>query len=119
MSSFLIKLKNYNTKHRQINFVGAFLYIWGKYEKIMTTAELKLNLFRQIDTLDESRLEELLGIMSNYIASYNDLEEWSLLSEQQQKSILSAIEEADENKLVPHSTVVKKAQKKLANALQG
>ena len=43
----------------------------------MTTAELKLNLFRQIDNMDESHLEELFGIMSNYIASRNDLDEWS------------------------------------------
>ena len=85
----------------------------------MTTAELELNLFRQIDNMDESHLEELFGIMSNYIASRNDLDEWSLLSEQQQKAILSAIEEAEADKLVPHETVIEKAQKKLANALQG
>jgi len=69
--------------------------------------------------MDESHLEELFGIMSNYIASRNDLDEWSFLSEQQQEAILSAIEEAEANKLVPHETVIEEAQKKLANALQG
>jgi predicted transcriptional regulator len=100
-------------------YLSELFCIFGKNEQTMTTAELKLNLFRQIDNMDESHLEELFGIMSNYIASRNDLDEWSFLSEQQQEAILSAIEEAEANKLVPHETVIEEAQKKLANALQG
>lgn len=84
----------------------------------MTTAELKLTIFRQVDTMDEDHLEELYGIMSNYIASKNNLEEWTSLSEQQQRGILSAIEEAETNKLVSHKKVMEKAHKKLSNALQ-
>ncbi|HHV87024.1 MAG TPA: hypothetical protein GXX42_14640 [Petrimonas sp.] len=100
--------------------MNKFVENWGRFlnGKSMTTAELKLNLFRQIDTMDENRLEELYGIMSNYLASQNNLDEWSLLSEQQQKGILSAIEEAEANELVSHKKVMERAHKKLANALQ-
>jgi hypothetical protein len=33
----------------------------------MTVSELKLRLFHQIDTLDKSRLEEVYGVLTNYI----------------------------------------------------
>jgi len=44
----------------------------------MTVSDLKLKLFRQIDSLEKDRLEELIGVVINYFngqidASINDL----------------------------------------------
>jgi hypothetical protein len=39
----------------------------------MSTAELKLKLIRKIDTLEKSKLEEVYGILINFINQDNDL----------------------------------------------
>lgn len=83
----------------------------------MTTAELKINIFRQIDTMDKGRLKEVYGIIKNLTSSDNDIDEWTLLSEKQQKGILDAVDEANAEKLVSHDEVMSKAYEKLGNAL--
>ena len=57
----------------------------------MTVSELKLRLFRQIDNLDKSKLEELYGVVTNYINSKKDLSEWDKLSDFQKRGLLDAI----------------------------
>lgn len=83
----------------------------------MTTAELKLNIFRKIDALESNRLKELYGLISNFTASENDVDEWTLLSEEEQTGIINALEEADSGKLVSHKNVMNKAYKKISNAI--
>ena len=37
----------------------------------MTVSDLKLKIFRQIDSLEKNRLEELYGVLSNFINDQN------------------------------------------------
>jgi hypothetical protein len=39
----------------------------------MTVSDLKLKLFRQIDTLEKSKLEEIYGVLINYINGQKDI----------------------------------------------
>lgn len=85
----------------------------------MTTAELKLQIFRQIDSLDQKRLEELYLIMNKLIDPRPNISEWEQLTEQQQQGILDAVKEAKAGYLVPHEDVIKKARSKIQNAIHG
>jgi hypothetical protein len=82
----------------------------------MTVAELKLKIFRQVDSLEKSRLEELYGVMLNYINSQKDLDDWTKLSTEQQQGIIDAIEEIDAGKGIPHETVMTNIRRKFSHA---
>ena len=51
----------------------------------MTSAELKLNIFRTIDKLKKSQLDELSGVISNYVQGQQGLDDWEKLSESEKK----------------------------------
>jgi len=82
----------------------------------MTVAELKLKIFRQVDSLEKSRLEELYGVMLNYINSQKDLDDWTKLTTEQQQGIIDAIEEIDAGKGIPHETIMTNIRRKFSHA---
>lgn len=82
----------------------------------MTVSELKLRLFRQIDTLDKSRLEEVYGVLTNYINGQKDISEWDKLSDNQRHGILNAIEEVESGDGIPNKVVLDKFRKKYSHA---
>jgi hypothetical protein len=82
----------------------------------MTASDLKLQLFRKIDSLDNNKLEELYGVVANFINGQKDLSEWESLLESQKQGIFDAIEEIESGKGIPHSTIVNKYRKKYSNA---
>ena len=81
----------------------------------MTVSELKLKLFRQIDTLEKSKLEEIYGVLINYINGQKDLSEWNKLSENQKSGIFDAVSEIEEGKGIPNAVILKKFRKKYSN----
>lgn len=81
----------------------------------MTVSELKLKIFRQIDALDESRLEELHGILINYMNGQNEVGDWEKLSDSQKEGIYHAIDEIDAGKGIPHEHVIAEIRKKYSN----
>ena len=81
----------------------------------MTVAELKLKIFRQVDSLEKSRLEEFYGVMLNYINSQKDLDDWTKLTTEQQQGIIDAIEEIDAGKGIPHETVMRNIRRKFSH----
>jgi len=82
----------------------------------MSTAELKLKLFRQIDSLDSHKIKELYGVVMNYFNSQNNEEEWESLSDKEQKGIEEAIRELDSELGINHAEVISKYRKKYSNA---
>ncbi len=99
---------------RSVDMKGNFC-IFGK-RQIMTVSDLKLKLFRQIDSLEKDRLEELYGVFLNYINGKKDLGDWNELTEEQKKGIVEAIDEIDAGKGIPHSKVIASIRKKYTNA---
>ena len=82
----------------------------------MNTSELKLKLFRQIDSIEKSNLEDLYGVLMNFINSKKDINDWLNLSDNQKQGIVDAIEEVDSGKGIPHNNVISKFRKKYSHA---
>lgn len=80
----------------------------------MTEADLKLKIFRQVDSLEKNRLEEVYGLLTNYLRGHKSIDDWNQLTEEQKKGIFDAIEDIDEGKGVSHDTVMSRIRKKYA-----
>ena len=72
----------------------------------MTTSDLKLKIFRQIDLLEKKRLEELYGVLVNFINSKKDVRDWDSLSEEQKQGVFDAINEIDSGKGISNEQVL-------------
>ncbi|MDO9341102.1 MAG: hypothetical protein Q7T72_11335 [Bacteroidales bacterium] len=81
----------------------------------MTTADLKLRIFRQIDALEKSKLEELYGVLINYINGQKDISDWDKLSENQKHGIFDAIDEIEAGKGIQNKVVLDKFRKKYSH----
>jgi hypothetical protein len=81
----------------------------------MTVAELKLKIFRQVDSLEKSRLEELYGVFLNYMNGQKDINDWEKLTKEQQLGIFDAIEEIESGKGIPHETVMTNIRKRFSH----
>jgi hypothetical protein len=82
----------------------------------MTVSDLKLRIFREIDSLEKNRLEEFYGLLMNYINGQKDISDWDKLTANQKKGILDAIDEVDSGKMIPNKTVLDKFRKKYSHA---
>ncbi|MGD0755006.1 MAG: hypothetical protein ABR927_08080 [Bacteroidales bacterium] len=82
----------------------------------MTVSDLKLKIFRQIDSLEKNRLEEFYGLLLNYVNGKKDISDWDKLSTAQKQGILDAIDEIDSQKGITHKVVIDKFRKKYFNA---
>jgi hypothetical protein len=82
----------------------------------MTVSELKLRLFRKIDSLEKSKLEELYGVVTNYINGNKDLSDWDKLSDNQKQGIFDALEEIKDGKGISNEEVMNKVRTKYPHA---
>jgi hypothetical protein len=82
----------------------------------MTISDLKLRIFRQIDSLEKNKLEEFYGILLNYINGQKDISDWDKLSANQKQGILDAIDEIESDKGIPNKVVLDKFRKKYSHA---
>jgi hypothetical protein len=82
----------------------------------MTVADLKLKIFRQVDALEKSRLEELYGILVNFLNKEKEIEDWVILTDEQKQGLIDSIEEIDSGKGIPHKKVIASFQEKFKNA---
>lgn len=81
----------------------------------MTVSDLKLKLFRQIDTLEKRKLEEIYGVLINIINGQKDISDWDKLSDNQKHGILNAIDEIEGGKGIPNKLVLDKFRKKYSH----
>lgn len=82
----------------------------------MTVSDLKLKIFRQIDSLEKDRLKELYGVLVNFINEKKDMDDWAKLTEEQRQGITDAIDKIDTGKGIPHEKVMANIRKKYNNA---
>jgi hypothetical protein len=78
----------------------------------MTVSDLKLKIFRQIDSLEKSRLEEFYGLLLNYINGKKDIPDWERLSPAQKQGLMDAIDQLDSGQGVSHKDVIDNLRKK-------
>ena len=81
----------------------------------MTTSDLKLRIFRQIDALEKNKLEGFYGVLMNYINGQKDISDWENLSEMQKIGILDALDQVDAGKGISGKAVLDKFRKKYAH----
>jgi len=81
----------------------------------MTNSDLKLKIFRQIDSLEKGKLEEFYGVLSNYINGQKEISDWNELTENQKLGIFEAIDEMDAGNGIPNEIVMDKFHKKYAH----
>ena len=82
----------------------------------MDTSELKLRIFREIDSLERGKLQEVYGYIQNFLRSEKDLSDWDNLSAAQKKGIKESINDLDAGKGIVHEDVITKYRKKYPNA---
>ncbi|MEI6751618.1 MAG: hypothetical protein WCK78_00480 [Paludibacter sp.] len=82
----------------------------------MSTEEIKLQIFRQVDALDGSKLKEFYGLMLNFINSKKDDDAWGEFSEADQKGIHEAINELNAGKGIPHNQAMSRLREKYSHA---
>ena len=78
----------------------------------MTVSDLKLKIFRQIDSLEKNRLEEFYGLLLNYINGKKDISDWEKLTKSQKQGLIDAIDELDAGEGSLHKDVIDKFRKK-------
>ena len=82
----------------------------------MDASELKLRIFREIDTLEKGRLQELYGYVQNYVRGKMDIGDWDNLSLTQQNGIKLAINDLDQGLGILHEDVISNYRKKYSDA---
>jgi len=82
----------------------------------MIVSDLILRPFRQIDAFEKDKLEEIYGVLNNYIYGQKDISEWEKLSDNQKHGTLNAIDEIEEGKGIPNKVVLDKFRKKYSHA---
>ncbi len=76
----------------------------------MTPAELKLDLFRRLDSLDNVKIRRIYGSMLNLFSENETYEEWELLSVEDKAKIVESESQYTQGKYRKHSQVVSKLQ---------
>jgi hypothetical protein len=82
----------------------------------MNTAEIKLEIFRKLDSLDNNKIKDLYGLVLNFVNQQKSIEEWHELSEEQRQGLLIAEDQIKNGQGIPHAQIVSKFKKKLINA---
>lgn len=83
---------------------------------IMDASELKIRIFREIDSLEKGKLQEFYGHLQNYIRGDKDLNDWDILSDAQQEGIKDAITDLNSGMGQVHEDVISKYRKKYSDA---
>ncbi len=80
----------------------------------MSPAELKLDLFRKLDSLDNHSIKNLYGMVLNFINAQKSSSEWDDddLSDEQKQSLIDAEKAYHKKQFISHEQVVAKYKNK-------
>jgi predicted transcriptional regulator len=81
----------------------------------MNAAEIKIELFRKLDSLKENRLEEAYGILINFINGKTGIDEWQNLTIEQQNAIQHGLDQLNRGEGRKHSQVMSDLRNKYLN----
>lgn len=81
----------------------------------MNAAEIKIDLFRKLDSLQGNKLEEAYGILINYLNGKSELDNWQNMTIEQQAAIHHGIEQLDRGEGKAHDEVMLGLRKKYLN----
>ena len=72
----------------------------------MNAAEIKIDLFRKLDSLKGNRLEEAYGMLINYINGKSEIDDWQNLTPEQQAAIRLGIDQLNNGEGRNHNNVM-------------
>lgn len=78
----------------------------------MNASEIKLDLFRKLDSLKENRLEEIYGKLINLINSNSEINDWDNLTIKQKEAIHEGVKELDNGKGRNHKKIMSDLRKR-------
>lgn len=78
----------------------------------MDTSDLKLKLFRQIDSLKKSKLQQVYDMVLNLVQKDSVINQWDGLSKTQQQGLLDAIDDMNTLEGIDHQAVIDKYKQK-------
>ncbi len=78
----------------------------------MDKSEIKLSIFREVDLLDESQLEELYTFLHNFLSRGKSLDDWLNLSREQQNGLKQAIDSIEAGESMVNEEVLNKYRKR-------
>ena len=81
----------------------------------MNTAEMKIEIFKKLDSLKGNRLEEAYGILLNFINRNADLDDWGSLTSEQQDAIKFGVYQLDKEEGRSHNDVMSDIRKRFLN----
>ena len=81
----------------------------------MDASELKLKIFREIDSLEKGKLQEVYGYLQNFVRGESDINEWDTLTYNQQQGLTEAVDELNEGLGISHEKVISKFRKKYSD----
>lgn len=82
----------------------------------MSSAELKVEIFRKIDRLDDAYLIKIYKYISELLDQNVQSDEWDSLSISQKKGLIDAVDFLKEGKSVPHDQVISTFKDRYRNA---
>jgi len=72
----------------------------------MSSAEIKISLFRKLDSLEGEKLKKAYGLLLNYINTNNDIDEWEELSSDERDALKKGIKQLDNGEGRSHKDVM-------------
>lgn len=81
----------------------------------MSTDEIKIAIFREVDSLDSSKLKELYGLLQVFMNRQRTEAEWNNLSEAQKEGIEAALQQLNDGEAIYHTSVIGQAREKYEN----
>lgn len=80
----------------------------------MNSAEIKMDLFRKLDSLKGNRLEEAYGMLMNYINGKTDFDDWQNMTLEQQTAIEQGIYQLEKGEGRRHENVISEIRARYA-----
>lgn len=81
----------------------------------MDASEIKIDLFRKLDTLRGQRLEEAYGLLLNFINGKSEIDDWQNLTSEQKDAIQLGIEQLNTGQGRDHKSVMTDVRKRYSN----
>lgn len=78
----------------------------------MDSTEIKIKMFKYIDSLDKSDLERFYGFFLNFLNGKSGSDDWNALSDEQKEGITKGIYELDSNKGISNDLVMEEIRKR-------
>ena len=78
----------------------------------MNSAEIKIDLFRRLDSLKGKNLKDAYGVLVNFMNSDSHISDWENLSKEQKEAIQVGINQLDKDEGKEHSQVMSSIRNK-------